>query len=157
MKKLNFLVKLNKKGNLKLVEPNEEMKESYIEKSDSNFISAKILIKNKRLEESVSLAYYSMYHILMALLFRVGIKSENHSASIILLKEIFDIDNSKISFAKKERIDKQYYVDFHITKKDVEDLIDKAEEFSKKLLDFISKLNNQDIRRFRNKYIDLLK
>lgn len=96
MKKINFLKKLYKEGKLKIIESSEEIKNSYIEKSESNLISAKILLGNDRLEESISLAYYSMYHILTALFFAVGIKCENHTASIILLKDIFDIDNKKI-------------------------------------------------------------
>ena len=154
---MNFLIKLKKEGKLKIVESSEEVKKSYIEKSESNFISAKILLNNNRLEEAVSLAYYSMYNVLIALFFKVGIKSKNHLASIILLKKIFNIDNSEILFAKKERVDKQYYVDFHIIKEDVEDLIKKAEEFNKKLLDFISKLNNNMIKLYREKFKELIK
>lgn len=78
MKKTNFLNKMKKEGKLELVESSEEMKKSYMTKSESNLISSKILLANERLEESVSLAYYSMYHLLIALLFKVGIKSENH-------------------------------------------------------------------------------
>lgn len=59
MKRINFLIELKKKGKLEIVEPSEEIKNSYIEKSESNLISAKILLKNERLEEAVSLAYYS--------------------------------------------------------------------------------------------------
>lgn len=151
MKKINFLIKLKEEGKLEIIEPSEEVKQAYIEKSESYLISAKILLDNNRLEEAVSMAYYSMYHILTALLFKTGIKCENHSASIILLKEIFDIDNSDISFAKKERVDKQYYVDFHLTSEEVKDMIKKAEIFHKKLFDFISKLNNEKIGIYKEK------
>lgn len=154
---IKFLIKLKKQGKLKIVEASEEIKKSYIEKSESNFISAKILLENNRLEEAISLAYYSMYHILIALLFKVGIKSENHSASIFLLEKIFGIDNSEILFAKKERVDKQYYVDFHILEEDVSDLIKKSEEFNKKLLDFISKLNNDRIELYQKKFKEMIK
>lgn len=156
MKKHVFLSELKKEGKLILVNPSEEIKQSYIEKSESNLISAKILLQNNRLEESVSLAYYSMYHLLTALLFKVGIKSENHSASIILLKDIFGLDSSEISYAKKERIDKQYYVDFAITKGQVEDTIRKAEMFNSKLTDFISKLNSKLILEYRKKFESLI-
>ncbi len=155
MKKINFLTKIFKERKLKLIEPSEEIKDSYLEKSESNLISGKILLKNDRLEESVSLIYYSMYHMLIALLFKVGIKCENHTASIILLKELFSIDNSDISFAKKERVDKQYYTDFHITKQEIMESIKIAEDFNKKLLDFISKLTNQDIEDYREKLKEL--
>lgn len=156
MKKINFLTKIKKEGKLELVEPSEEIKESYIQKSESNLTSAKILLDNDKLEESVGLAYYSMYNLLLALLFKVGIKSENHSASIILLKELFLLNNKDILDAKTERIDKQYYVDFVISKADVEDTTKKAEIFNGELIDFISKLNNKDIINYRNNFISLL-
>jgi len=157
MKKMDFLVKLAKESKLGLVESSEEIKQSYIEKSESNIISAKILLENNKLEESVGLAYYSMYHSLIALLFKTGIKSENHTASIILLKTIFGIDNSDIAFAKRERVDKQYYINFKITKEQVKDAIRKAELFNNKLLDFISKITNEDIRLYREKFESLAK
>jgi len=152
MKKINFLVKLFDEGKLQLVNSSEEIKDSYIKKSESNIISAKILLENNKLEESVSLVYYSMYHMLTALLFKVGIKCENHSASIILLKELFSIDNSGIFFAKKERVDKQYYTDFYVTKQEVIESVKTAEDFNKRLLDFISKLNNQKIKEYKEKF-----
>lgn len=151
------MIKIKKKGKLKIVEPSEEIKQSYLKKSESNLISAKILLENNRLEESMSLAYFSMYNMLTALLFRTGIKCENHSASITLLRKIFGIDNSNISFAKKERIDKQYYIDFHITKEDTKDTIKRAEDFNKKLFDFLSKLNNENIKNYRQKLKKIIK
>ncbi len=156
MKNLSFLIKIQKEGKLKLVESSEEIKDSYIEKSESNLISAKILFDNNKLEESVSLTYYSMYNLVTSLFFKVGIKCGNHTASIILLKTLFDIDNSSISLAKKERIDKQYYTDFHIIKQEVLENIQITEKFNKNLIDFISKLTNQDLEEYREKFKKLL-
>lgn len=146
-----FLVKLAKVGKLILVEPSNNVKESYLEKSESNLISSKILLKNDRLEESVSFTYYSMYNLVLALLFGTGIKCENHSAAAILLKEVFGLDNSLLIQAKEERIDKQYYTNFHITKKEVEEGIASAESFNRDLRAFILSLNNQKINDYRNK------
>ena len=156
MKKTNFLIKIKKESKLELVKPNEEIKEAYIRKSESNLTSAKILLDNNKLEEAVGLAYYSMYNLLLALLFKVGIKSENHSASIILLKEIFLFDNVEIFYSKTEKIDKQYYVGFGISKEDIKDAVRKAEIFNSKLIDFISKLNNEDAINYRKKFMKLL-
>jgi uncharacterized protein (UPF0332 family) len=152
MRKTNFLNKLKNEKKLELVEPSEEIKKSCIEKSESNIISAKILLENNKLEESVALAYYSMYHSLTALLFKTGIKSENHAASIILLNELFNIDNSDISSAKKERVDKQYYINFSITKEEVMDAIKQAEKFISRILDFISRMSNENIRDYRDRF-----
>ncbi len=157
MREQRFLAKIWREKKLQLVEISLSIKQSYVEKSESNLISAKILIEHDRLEEAVSLTYYSMYHIVTALLFSVGVKCENHMASIILLKEVFDIENEDIKFAKKERVDKQYYTDFSITKKEVESSINVAEEFNGKLLDVISRLTSQDVEVYHNKLVALVK
>ncbi len=157
MKKSDFFNRLQEEGKLQIISPSEEIMSSYLKKSDSHLASAKLLLKNDRLEESVSLAYYSMYYMLLSIFFRVGIKCENHSAAIILLKELFNIDNSLISYAKKERIDKQYYVDFKLMKEEVEELIQAAEVFNSNILDFIEKLNSENITEFRVKMETLLK
>src|SRR3989344_4760338 len=149
MKEINFLIKLKKEGKIKLVEPSEEIKQSYLSKSESSLTSAKILFKNNKFEECVGLAYYSMYYLLTALLFKSGIKSENHMGSIIILKEIFDQDNKYLLYAKKERIDKQYYVDFTINKEMVLEMIKRVEQFNEDMFDFISRLNSGDINLYR--------
>ena len=149
MEKIGFLIKLNKEGKLEIVEPSEEVSESYLQKSDSHFESAKILLEKEKLEESVSMAYYGMYHSLLALLFKCGIKCENHAASILLLKELFNENDlaEEISFGKKERIDKQYYTDFDITKLDCEDMIKKSEKFITELKGVIKQLNEEKTSR----------
>jgi uncharacterized protein (UPF0332 family) len=141
MRKVAFLANLLRERKLELVEPSEEIKESYLAKSGSNLISAKLFFQNGRFEESVYLLYYSMYNMLMALFFRCGIKCENHTASIMLLKDVFGIGNEDITKAKTDRIDAQYYVDSVVTEEEARELITKAEGFSRKLSDFIAKLN----------------
>ena len=157
MKERNFLKKIGRAESLEIVEKSEQMKDSYLAKSISNIESAKILLEKNKLEESVSLAYFSMYNSLLALLFKNGIKCENHSGAIILLKEVFDLDNSQIKLAKKERIDKQYYADFHVVKKDTEELIEIAEEFNSIIFDFIEKMKETDIEKARKILREILK
>lgn len=157
MRKVNFLIKLHKEGKLQLVEASDIIKSAYVKKSESYIGSAKLLFKNERLEEAVSMAYYSMYYTSLALFFRVGIKCENHTAAMILLKDVFSIDSSVLASAKKERIDTQYYVDFHIIDDDVEDLIEVAEKFNAELLDFIERLDSEKIEEFRRKTNKLLR
>jgi len=152
MKKINFLIKLRRKKTIQIADPSDEIKDSYLEKSESNLLSSKILLENNQLEESIALTYYSMYHTLTALLFKVGIKCENHAASIIILKELFEIENEDISNAKEERVDKQYAVGFSITKEDVETAIKSAEEFNSKIQDFISRLTYSDLKEYKQKF-----
>jgi len=150
-KKISFLAKLKKEGKLEETEPSEEIKEAYLQRSNESLSSAKTLSDIGNLKDSVALAYYSMYHSLLALLFRTGIKCENHTASIILLKEVFGVDNCTISKAKSERIDKQYYVDFEVNKQEAEKSIKAAEEFIAEIDDFIAKLTEEKIKDYRRK------
>jgi len=152
-----FLNKLFLQGKLMLVESSEEIKKSYFEKFESNLISSKILFKENRLEGAVALTYFSMYNLVLALLFGVGIKCENHSAGIILLKNVFELDNNLLIEAKKERIDKKYYTDFSIVKEEVIQGIFSAENFNRNLKAFILQLNNQKITFYRDKFRELLK
>ncbi len=153
---MNFLKKIYKQEKLKIVEPSEEIKESYIKRSEQSLESSKALFQIKNYEDAIAMSYYSMYYSLLGLLFRIGIKCENHTASITILKEVFNFDNSDIFNAKKERIDKQYYVSFSVKEKEVKEAIETAEEFSFKIMDFIDKLNNEEINKYRNKLKNIL-
>jgi uncharacterized protein (UPF0332 family) len=162
MKKLNFLNKLREEGKLELVEPSEELCLSYLEKAENCLKSARLLVQNNLYENSIINSYYTMYNSLLALLFKVGVKSENHAASILFLEKLFDlIDLFKIiSSAKGERIDKQYYVtskqNFIATKDATKDMLIKAEDFSIKIRLFIKNLNKIDIEKTRERFSSLL-
>jgi uncharacterized protein (UPF0332 family) len=150
------LKKLYNDKDLQLVAPNDVVKVAYLKKSDSFLASARLLRDNERFEESVSLTYYSMYYSVLALFFATGIKCENHSAAIILLDEIFGIDNSAIKSAKSERIDKQYYVATAPVRSEVISLIKTAELFNAGLLDVVDRLTKDKIDAFRKKLIKLI-
>jgi len=150
MKSIRFLRKLHSENKLDFVEPSDDISSDYVKKSANSLRAAKLLRDQNLFEESVSMAYYSMYHILTALLYKVGVKCENHTGSIILLKELFHIDNSEISFAKTERVDKQYYTDFAVTEKDVSQAVIITESFRNKMMTYIENLKNQDIIGFRD-------
>lgn len=155
MKKPSFLSKLKAEDRLKLVEPSEDICNSYIEKADNCLKSAKILLQNNLYENSTGMSYYTMYNSLTALLFRNGIKCENHAGSILLLKKLFGKPNlfKVISSAKEERIDKQYSV---VSKKNtvlIEDsakgMVKEAEDFLVKMKLIISEIKNEEIENMR--------
>ena len=75
-------------------------------KSEKSLISAKTLITIENFDDATALIYYSMYYSVLGLLFKCGIKSENHTGTIILLKEVLDINNEQLQNAKKKREDK---------------------------------------------------
>ena len=155
MTKQGFLKKMYKDRTIQLVAPSAEVKDAYLKKSESYLASAKLLLDHERFEESVSLTYYSMYYSVLALFFATGIKCENHTAAILLLEDIFGIDNTAIEAAKAERIDKQYYVVTASVRDDVVSLRKTAELFHAELLDVVDRLTNQNITIFRKKLVTL--
>jgi len=159
MRKPSFLSKLKREGKIYLVEPSEEICSSYLEKAENCLKSASILLDNRLYENSISMSYYVMYNALTALFFRTGIKCENHAGAIILFKRMFGRNDlyKLISFAKEERVDKQYYVDFLLTKESAQDLLRKAEDFSVEIKLLINDLKIEDIRKLRGKFLTILK
>jgi uncharacterized protein (UPF0332 family) len=156
-----FLNNLSNEGKLEVVEPSDNICESYLGKADNCFKSAKILMVNRLFENSVSMSYYSMYDSLLALLFKTGIKCENHSASILLLKIVFEkLDLFEIiSKAKEERIDKQYYVTDEkeeLTKEISEEMVKNAESFLLNMKLFIKNQNSENIEKIQNKLKELI-
>lgn len=163
MKRPGLLSKLKRANRLEIVEPSEEICSSYLEKANNCLLSARILLKNELYENSVSEAYYAMYNSLTALLFKSGIKCENHAGSIILLWKIFrrkDLSKA-VSRAKKERIDKQYYVgsanDFSLTEEAAKEMLSAAESFLLEMRLFINSMGTSDISRFMESFIELFK
>jgi uncharacterized protein (UPF0332 family) len=161
MKRNNFLSKLKKEEKLELVETSEDIKDSYSDKSDNCLKSAKLLLENNLYENSIGMSYYAMYNLLLALLFKIGIKCENHGGSILLLKLLLEENDlyKLISDAKKERIDKQYYViteKDEITKETADELLKNAEDFVLKTKVVIRNLNNDKIEKIREKFGDLV-
>jgi len=157
MKIKKLIKELKKQGRLKLIQESEYVSESYSKKSKNSFKAAKILLNQKLIEESISMSYYSMYNKLLSLLYKIGIKSENHFLSIYILKEVFNFDNENILFAKKERINKQYYPNSNLTKKDAKEMIKLSEKFIEELEFFMDKISLNDIKNYRNKFREIFK
>ena len=153
----SFIKTLESEGKIKLVEPSDEVAKSYLDKSEKSLLSAKTLVKIQNYDDAVALTYYSMYYAALALLYKCGIKSENHAGTIILLNYVFGIDNKSIQNAKKERVDKQYYVDFKATAKDVQNGITTAEEFNAQIRNKLAKLKKTEIQKFYEKTKQKLK
>ena len=153
MRRLDFLSKLKTEGKLLLVEPSNEISDSYLGKADNCLRSARILLDSDLYENSVSMSYYAMYNSLTALLFKVGVKCENHAGSIVVFRELFGRKDlyRTVSFAKKERIDKQYYVSLVLTKKSAVDLYRKVEDFLLEIKLMIKNVRGEDIPRLRDK------
>ena len=161
MKKSNFLNKLKQKEVLELVEPSEEISKSYLIKSDKCIRVAKLAYDAGIYENAVSEAYYSVYNAVMSLFFKCGIKCENHSGAVLLIKDLFQLESlySIFSEFKKDRIDNQYYISIidaePIHKEKCDERIKTAQRFNAELRAYIGKITNQEINKVREKFQEI--
>ena len=158
MKDLDFLNKLKRKGKVELVDSSEEISDSYRIKSENCLKSSKILFGEGIYENSIIEAYYAMYNIVVSLFFKCGVKCENHTGAIIVLEEVFELEKlgKILEKGKRERIDKQYYVEgeknIELSRDGSEEMIKIAEEFILEIKSIIGNLSNEKIKRIRERY-----
>lgn len=161
MKKSNFLNKLKAEESLKLVETSDEISKSYLIKSDKCIQVAKLAYEAGIYENAVSEAYYSIYNAVMHLFFKCGIKCENHSGAVLLIKELFKLESLYLIFSefKKDRIDNQYYIPIlntePINKEKCSERIRTAQKFTAELRADAGKITNQEIKDIRKKFEEL--
>jgi len=161
MKKLNFLDKLKEDGNLKLVEPSNEISKSFLVKSENCIRVAKLAYNEDIYENSVSEAYFSIYNVVTALFYKCGIKCENHSAAVILIKKLFNLNDLYLIFSefKKDRIDNQYYTPIlaqeSITKERCNERLKTSQMFNLEIRTYMEKLTQEEINIIRKEFQDL--
>ncbi len=161
MKKLNFLDKLKDEQNLKLVESSDEISKSYLIKSENCARVAKLAFNDGIYENAVGEAYFSIYNSVTALFYKCGIKCENHSAAVILIKQLFKLEKLHLIFSefKKDRIDNQYYTPIAngqpITKEKCDERLKTAQKFNVELRAHMEKLTLEDIKDIRKKFEEL--
>ncbi len=118
-----------KKGDVGLIQPNENISNSFIKLSTETLKAAENVIMNKMFLWGTVMAYYAEYYAVSSILYRLGIKSENHDCSIEVFGFLFGEDDfMKINKAKKMRIDSQYYMKV-ADDREVEKLLADAKSF----------------------------
>ena len=154
MRKSSFLNRLKADRVLELVEPSENMCESYLKKADDCFKSAMLLIEHELFENSIQMSYYTMYNSLQGLLFKCGIKSENHAGSILAFKQLFKRQElfEMISKAKEGRIEVQYFVASVQSKESARIMLTNAEEFLVQVKLIIANMKLDDTPRIRSDF-----
>ncbi|GAB7015781.1 HEPN domain-containing protein [Methanogenium cariaci] len=100
------------KNGIKLVEPNDNLASAYQIKAEE---ALEAMHSVSSFDWKISTGYYSLYFSLYSLLMKIGIKSENHSCTIEimrnLLNEYFTPDECDLlDTARRARVETQYYV-----------------------------------------------
>lgn len=153
MKERDFLRKAVKAEQLRLVDPSENIYESYMKKSEDCIKASELLIKNGLYENSISDSYYAIYNSIIALLRKVGIKCENHAVSISLLETLFSetVLRDLANRAKDARIESQYEIDVSVTKSNAVELQSHAENFVNAIRLISRRLTSEKSERIRQK------
>ena len=145
---------MGKKEGLSLIEPNSNLAEAYIKKSEEALESMRVNIIN---DWKISTAYYTLYFSLYAVLTKIGIKCEIHSCTIEFakkfLKEFFSEEEFDfIGDSLKARIDSQYYADRTVPDERYNKMIKDAPDFLVKCKSILVKLNEKKINEIRMEF-----
>ena len=147
------------KNGLEIVEPNKNLAQAYIKKAE-DALESMHLVKSK--DWIVSIAYYSMYFSLYAIMMRVGIKCGIHSCSLEFMKHQLKgyFNDKECEFLTKSmqaRIDKQYYTNRDVRDTQYEEMRKKVPLFLVKCKEIIEKMTEEEIGNLRSKLKELQK
>ncbi len=158
MNKILWCLKI--KNGIELIEPNQNLCETYIKKSE-NALNATTSLKGNK-EWEISSCYYSMYFALYAIMMKVGIKCENHNCSIEFMQEFlnskFNSDEIRLlRTSMKARVDTQYYDDRKVPDKFYKIMIKNAPLFIVKCKEIIRTIKQSEIQEIREKLLKISK
>jgi uncharacterized protein (UPF0332 family) len=114
----------------------KKLAEQEIKSSQERLEAAEILLKNRKIVDSISRAYYAMFHAARALLYLYGIEPRTHEgvirefSRIITEEKLMDKKfgrNLRQAFEMRESGD--YRVGVIFEEEDAKDVLEKAKEF----------------------------
>ena len=148
------------KNGLELAEPNENLSNAYLKKSEDALKAAASLKDNPDWE--ISSSYYAMYFALYSLLMKIGVKCENHSCTIEFMKEFLkkhfnqeDID--LMAKSMNARVDAQYYSNREISKEFYNKMVLSSPKFLAKCKEVALRINEDEINLIRDKMTSLIR
>ncbi len=100
-----------KERGLKITESDNELVDAHINKSRHNLIVMGDLNNLKHTDWVVVVAYYAMYHAVIATLSKIGLESKDHATTVAVLEYFFS-----------EHVDKELLEKFNKLKEEKEDI-----------------------------------
>jgi len=151
---LNWCFKQEK--GLKLIEPNENLAEIYLKKSQSSLNMLESAVGKKEFEWILNISYYAKYFCVYAVLTKLGIKCEIHDCTIKCVKFLVEegIFSKKIWLELKEskdlRIGALYYnTDFD--KQRILKMAERTSDFCLEVEEILENLNENKVLEIHNK------
>lgn len=138
----------------RISKPNSNLSEAYVKMARDDIIALRSLPIKIR-EWKVVTAYYARYHMLTALLVKIGVECKDHNCSISIAEYLFpDIDGklfSDLRRAKKQRINLQYYTNRPVKEKDIDRNIKNVNFFVNSITKILESLTREQIEAIRRK------
>lgn len=139
----------NLKNGLRMIESNERLSKSYLERAKSSLERAEKNFRDDDLLWTTVVIYYAEYYALYSFLQKIGVKCENHSCSISAVTYLLGREKTKIiDNHKGKRIDAQYYMEVGKEKK-IREMLRQCKKFVSEFDNIISGLGNEDIKKYR--------
>jgi len=149
---------LKQKNGLEMIEPNENMADSYLKMAEESITVLNDIQKSRIWTATTS--YYVFYYSLYSLMLRIGIKCEIHSCSLEFMKRFLadfyaarDIEMIEKAFSA--RINLQYYADRPVDEETIEESRRYCKIFFIKTKEILSKINEDNIKTIRNRLKDI--
>jgi len=156
MEKIKWCGKIQK--GIKLIEPNEEFSEEYLQKAFDSFKVLSTIIDSNSLVWLATTKYYTRYFAIYSVLAKLGIKSEVHDCTIAVA-EFLEKENileqgthHKLKEEKQLRIDNQYYLKNKPVNIDLKEL----SEFFIQINQVLNSLTKSKIKEIRDKLNKIL-
>lgn len=140
----------DQKDGFAIIEPNEEMAESYLSMAEESLRTLSDVSSSKLWTATIT--YYAFYYSLYALMIRCGIKSGTHACSFAFMDacELFsEREKEKIRYAFQMRIDLQYYSDRVVDEKRLQRVTMFCPSFFIKAKDLVATISEREIERIR--------
>lgn len=119
-----------------------------LERGNESLKSAEVLLREELFDESVSSAYYAMFHSAKALLLTIGEEPSTHQGVITLLGLHFikpgiieEEFNDLFIEAKDDREDSDYDITRRFTGAEAEERLSAARKFIPRIKEYLSKNN----------------
>lgn len=140
----------SQKRGIKLVEPNDNLFEEYIQTAEESLDILKS-IRGKSKVWVATTKYYTEYFAVYSLLMKIGIKCEIHDCTITLCRLLEEIDMIPNGYSKMLEEDKQLRIDnqYYLKNRDVPLDYDKIVEFAATIKNVGIKLTNAEIKNIR--------
>ncbi len=140
---------LSRETRMKKIKPDDKLSEGHINKAKHNLRAADYNSKGGFSDWSVSQSYYSMYHALLGILFKLGYESRNHECTINTVEHLIEegkinLDLKDIAFirtteqmtskdAKSLREEFQYGTETTVNEKLLNELVENAKRVVEKI------------------------